>query len=161
MSPLPFRAAAFSLVEVTLALGVAAFCLVAVFGLLPVGLNSNHASIEQTVANGILSAAVADLRATPPTTPPGQTVTSKQFSIPIPANPVAGSPAVTTLYINGDGQTNEVSQSRYRLTVAFLPNSSSKTATLASLKVSWPATADPSINTAVGSAQVFVALDRN
>ena len=42
--------AAFSLVEVTLALGVAAFCLIAVFGLLPVGVNSDQTSIQQTAA---------------------------------------------------------------------------------------------------------------
>src|SRR5882724_1379565 len=35
------RAAAFSLIEVVLALGVAAFCLIAVLGLLPVGVQTN------------------------------------------------------------------------------------------------------------------------
>ena len=37
-------AAAFSLVELTLALGVAAFCLVAVFGLVPVGVQTNRSA---------------------------------------------------------------------------------------------------------------------
>jgi hypothetical protein len=59
--------AAFSLVEVTLALGVAAFCLIALFGLLPIGLKTDQSAIRQTTANGILSAIVADLRATPVT----------------------------------------------------------------------------------------------
>lgn len=56
--------AAFSLVEVTLALGVAGFCLIAILGLLPAGLNTNQNSVRQTTANGILSSIVADLRAT-------------------------------------------------------------------------------------------------
>jgi type II secretory pathway pseudopilin PulG len=57
------RAAGFSLVEVTLALGVAAFCLVAVLGLLPTSLKTQQASIQQTTANQIISTIFADLRA--------------------------------------------------------------------------------------------------
>ena len=41
-------ATAFSLVEVTLALGIAAFCLIAVFGLMPVGVQTNRNAISQT-----------------------------------------------------------------------------------------------------------------
>src|SRR5204863_2075396 len=55
--------AAFSLVEVTLALGVAAFCLIAVLGLLPTSLKTQQASIQQTTANSIISQIFADLRA--------------------------------------------------------------------------------------------------
>jgi len=49
----------FSLVEVALALAITAFCLVAVFGLLPVGLNSNQASTEQTAAANIARSIIA------------------------------------------------------------------------------------------------------
>src|SRR6266536_4051847 len=55
--------AAFSLVEVTLALGVAAFCLVAVLGLLPTSLKTQQASIQQTTANQIISTIFSALRA--------------------------------------------------------------------------------------------------
>jgi len=161
------RHAAFSLVEVTLALGVAAFCLVAVFGLLPVGLRTNQAAVEQTVANGILSAVAADLRATPPTSPPGQAVPQgspapNRFNIAIPANPVATAPAPTTLYFSAAGQpsTLQTTDSRYRLVAAFLPNgTNAKAATFVSLQVSWPAAA-PVANPS-GSVQTFIALDRN
>ena len=44
------RLRAFSLVEVTLALGVAAFCLIAVFGLMPVGVQTNRNATSQTGA---------------------------------------------------------------------------------------------------------------
>ena len=55
------RTGAFSLVEVTLALGVAAFCLIAVFGLVPVGLQTNRNATSQTAATNIIAAVVADL----------------------------------------------------------------------------------------------------
>jgi len=55
---------AFSLVELTLALGVAAFCLLAVFGLMPVGVQTNRNATSQTAAAGIMAAVVADLRGT-------------------------------------------------------------------------------------------------
>ena len=42
--------AAFSLVEVTLALGIAAICLVALFGLMPVGVQTNRSATSQTAA---------------------------------------------------------------------------------------------------------------
>ena len=54
---------AFSLVEVTLALGVAAFSLLIILGMLPVSLKTNQASTQQTNANGIISQVAADLRA--------------------------------------------------------------------------------------------------
>src|SRR5436309_7561378 len=59
------RLHAFSLVEVTLALGVAAFCLIAVFGLVPVGVQTNRNATSQTVATNILSSVVSDIRASP------------------------------------------------------------------------------------------------
>jgi len=57
--------AAFSLVEVTLALGVAAFCLIAVLGLVPVGVQTNRNATSQTFATNILSGVVSDIRASP------------------------------------------------------------------------------------------------
>ena len=57
--------AAFSLVEVTLALGIAAFCLIAVFGLVPVGVQTNRNATSQTTATNILSSVVSDIRASP------------------------------------------------------------------------------------------------
>lgn len=156
----PDPGAGFSLVEVTLALGVAAISLLAIFGLLPIGLQTNRNAIEQTAAVDVLSAVVADLRATPPTTPRGGITTSSQFRISIPSNPVTASTA-TTLYFSAEGQssTSLNPDSRYRLTVTFLPNGpGSRSATLAELKMTWPAA-----NSTVpdGSAQLFTAFDRN
>ena len=68
MSRLSRQTTAFSLVEVTLALGIMAFCLVAIFGLLPTGLNTSRDAIAQTVAANIAGAIGADLRQAPAAT---------------------------------------------------------------------------------------------
>ena len=152
-------ARAFSLVEVTLALGVAAISLLVIFSLLPIGLQTNQRSIEQTASADILSAVAADLRATPVTSPHGGATTSTQFSISIPA---AGSTGTTTLFFNSAGQsaTSQQVDSRYRMTVTFVANGSgAKTATFADLKVTWPAGA--AVANAQGSAEMFTAFDRN
>jgi type II secretory pathway pseudopilin PulG len=57
------RVHAFSLVEVTLAMGIAAFCLIAAFGLMPLGVQTNRNSTSQSAAVNIMAAVVADLRA--------------------------------------------------------------------------------------------------
>jgi len=155
-------AAAFSLVEVTMALSVCAFCLLAIFGLLPIALQSNQAAVQQTAANGILSAVAADLRVTPVAS--GSTsVTSQQFNIPIPLNPVTTSPASTSLYFTSSGQSSQTlnANSTYLLMVTFLPTSgtNARSATCANMQVTWPAQALPVF--AAGSAKMFVALDRN
>ena len=150
----------FSLVEMTLALGVAAISLVAVFGLLATGLQTNYTATEQTTSSDILAAVAADLRATPKTTPPGGAATSTQFGISIPANTVG---ATSTLYFNAQGQssTSPNAGSRYQLAITFRPNGiSSRTATFVHLRMTWPAVASPtSANT--GAAEIFTALERN
>ena len=151
----------FSLVEVTLALGVAAVSLLAIFALLPVGIKTNQVAIEQTASTDIFSAVAADLRATPVTNPRGAARTSSRFGIPIPANPVSAKTAVT-LYFTTDGQfaTSLATNSRYRITVTFLPNGTgNRTATFVDLTGTWPAAAN--IGNAGGSAEMFIALDRN
>ena len=152
---------AFSLVEVTLALGIAGFCLIAILGLLPVGMNSNQTATEQTASVGILSGIAADLRATPPTSPPGGASTSVQYSLAIPASPNGSS--AQTLFFAEDGTFSAAmnASSRYRVTVAFAPNSAARSATLVTLKATWPAVVDPVSRTPAGSATMFVALDRN
>ena len=151
--------AGFTLVEVTLALGVAAFSLLAIFSLLPIGLQINQRSVEQTASVDILSAVTADLRATPATNPRGGDAISTQFGISIP---LAGGTGTTTLFFNTAGQsaTSQQADSRYRVTVTFVSNGGgSKTATFADLKSTWPAAA--SIANARGSAEMFAAFDRN
>src|SRR5690349_17611404 len=54
---------AFSVVELTLALGIAALCLVTVFALVPIAVVTNRNATSQTIATNIAALAVADLRA--------------------------------------------------------------------------------------------------
>jgi uncharacterized protein (TIGR02598 family) len=97
-----YKSAAFSLIEVTLALGVAAFCLIAVFGLMPVVVQTNRNATSQTAATNIIAAVVADLRATPRCV-----ATSTQFQITLGTGPGCAStiaPSAATLYFNSAGQ---------------------------------------------------------
>lgn len=144
----------FSLVEVTLALGVAAFCLLAVFGLLPIGLKTQQTAIEQTAATRIVSAVASDLRTTTRTA-----TTSPLFAITIPANTASSE---STLYFDTEGRYSPAvsAKSRYRLTVTFSPNNTGgRGATFVHLLVSWPAAA--TTGNAAGIAETFLALDRN
>jgi hypothetical protein len=54
------RQAAFSLVEVVLAIGIVAFAFVGVFGLIPTGLNSFHQSIDISVCSEIAQHVIND-----------------------------------------------------------------------------------------------------
>ena len=45
---------AFSLIELTLALGIAALCLLAVMGLIPIAVQTNRNATSQTAANSII-----------------------------------------------------------------------------------------------------------
>ena len=151
---------AFSLLEITLALGGAAISLLVIFSLLPIGLQTNQRSIFQIASADILSAVAADLRATPPTNPRGNAITSTEFGISIPA---AGSPETsTTLFFNDSGQSARSLQpdSRYRVTIRFVSNGGGeKAATLTDLQVTWPA--GTAITNTQGLAEMFAAFDRN
>ena len=76
------RLRAFTLVEVALALGIAVFCLMVVFGLLNVGVATSSASFEQTVATDIVSSVAADLRTA---NPGAATVNTTVYGLAIPA----------------------------------------------------------------------------
>jgi uncharacterized protein (TIGR02598 family) len=141
------KTVAFSLVEVTLALGVAAFCLIAVFGLLPAGVQTNRNATSQTAATDIMAAVVADLRSTPKTTN-----TSTQFGITFGSN--------RTLYFDSSGQasTSLGTNSRYRFNVTWGGSTGLR---YADVKVTWPAAVDPTTTTPSGSIESFAAFDRN
>lgn len=139
----------FSLIEVVIALGVASFCLIAVFGLLPVGVQTNQNAISQTAAVGIACAVIADMRATPK-----MASTSAQFGVTFGT--------ARTLYFDNEGGFSISSNgtSRYQLNITFPPNADLPyAATFAELKVSWPARADPA--KAMGSTETFAAFDRH
>jgi hypothetical protein len=155
---------AFSLTEVTLALGVAAFCLLAVFGLIPVGVQTNRNATSQTAATNMAALVVADLRAAPKTSG-AWTGSSPLLCITLGTS--------KTLYFDSQGQCTgnlagsvtpcgdpqlPVLQNLYRATITFPATGN---LTYAQLKVTWPAAADPATTTPSGSVQMLAALDRN
>jgi uncharacterized protein (TIGR02598 family) len=139
----------FSLVEVTIALGVAALCLLAVFGLLPIGVQTNRAATAETAAGSILSSVTADLRSTPKVN-----TTSTQFAISFGT--------ATTLYFDGEGRFSSTldANSRYRVTITFPASPTGAFApTYAHLRVSWPAQA--TVGNSSGSVETLAAFDRH
>jgi uncharacterized protein (TIGR02598 family) len=150
----------FSLVEVTLALGVASIGLATIVGLLSVGTYASQRASQASAAANLFSAVATDLRATAARSRTGESVTSQQLAIVIPAAP-ANSPTVSTLYF-AENETHSASitaQTRLRLTITFMPNTAPQTATLVQLRLTWPAQASP--DNAADNAGLFLALDRN
>jgi uncharacterized protein (TIGR02598 family) len=161
MKPFLKPASAFSLVEITLALGVAAFALIAILGMLPAGLKTQQASVRETTANAIISAVVADLGAAV-RLPPGQQ--SKQFSL---KGHWAAAATPDQLYFMTDGtfitgstnQQTAPTNSVFRATVTYL-KPPTETTSLADITVSWPAQVDPTTGVPAGSVETFAAINR-
>jgi type II secretory pathway pseudopilin PulG len=171
--PLSGRAA-FSLVELTLALGVAALCLLVLLGLLPTSLKTQRASIQQTTANEIISQIYTVLRADV-RLPPGQ-ANKVCPDPPDPNQPCNWSDlhghwravaAPDTLYFTNDGKQIQLNGNppagaafRAKITYRFPP---SETTSLADIKVTWPARVDPDDPTTgvpAGSVTSLIAVNR-
>lgn len=157
------RHAGFSLVEVTLALGVASFSLLAIFAIVPVSVKINQASTRQTVANAIISQIAEDLLAAA-RLPPGQV--SKQFSLD-PNKGIKGNwdPTPQCVFFDYDGRptgTNQCtappSNAPYRVTLTYR-QPPVDTTSLADVKVTWPA-AQSDVSKVAGSVEMFIAINR-
>jgi Tfp pilus assembly protein PilV len=157
-------ASGFSLVEITLAIGVAAFCLLTVLGLLAVGLQTQQASIQQTTANQILSQVAASLRAAV-RYPPGLAQQLQDPDKTLHGHWLqAGTP--DTLYYTNEGiQTGGISPGAppadavFRLTLTYLLPPTDTTS-MANIEVTWPAQVDPTTGTPAGKVQTFIAVNR-
>ena len=136
-------AAAFSLVELTLALGIAAFCLIAVFGLVPVGVQTNRNATSQTAATNILSSVISDLRATTGL----QTVPSTRYQInrtKLSSTTVCFDAQAAWIPPSLPGNQPCPANSRYRLYVKMANNPDGVVyPNYADLKVVWPAAVNP------------------
>ena len=164
----------FSLVEVTLALGMVVFCLVTIMGLLALGITSAHAAAVQTSAANILTAVAADLESTPDPLPKGASAqTSPLYGITLPkaanVTPTITSPLpapTATIYIGEDGQVvTSANSAYYRLSVWTTASNTGTGAapirqeTLVRLLISWPALAPYAAPQ--GSLDNVIALNRN
>ena len=152
--------AAFSLVELTLAIGIIAFCLLALIALLPVAAKTNRTAVQQTTANSILTAIINDFHSTQK----GAGNSSKQYKALFPN----GSQRTGYLYFSNEGSTGQksdqpTSATTFYATITYMDppaGSGSKTATLFNVKVSWPYRGNTS-GTPEGSVETFLSLDRN
>lgn len=153
---------AFSLVEVTLALGIAAFCLIAIFGMIPAGLNSNKDSLRETAAASLIAAIVSDLRVTPAS---AAAANSPLYNISFPA---AGSSATTAFFLGDDGSLAALggpgAAPNFRAAVV-INTPTNRSASTARILITWPAPANPSASglptNYSGSFGTVVGLDRN
>jgi type II secretory pathway component PulJ len=154
---------AFSLAEVTLALGVAALALIGVMGMLPVGLKVQQASATQTKANAVMSAVIDDLRADV-RLPPGQATKAEGSWANLHGHWLAVSVPDTLYFTNDADQTGSVNQNpapadavfRATITYLFPPTA---TTSIAKITVSWPA-AQSDLTKVAGSIDMFAAVNR-
>jgi len=172
VKPLGCHTAGFSLVEVTLALGVAAISLLALMALLPVASKTQQTGVQQTTANQIISQINSILRADI-SLPPGQA----NKICPDPPDPnepcnwgnLHGhwlqQAAPDTMYFTNEGwQTGSINGSppadavfRAKITYRLPP---SDTTSLADIAVSWPAAVDPA-NGGVPAGYVITTIAVN
>jgi type II secretory pathway pseudopilin PulG len=166
--------AGFTLVEVTLALGVAAICLIPLIGLLPTSLRTQQSSIQQTTANQILSQLSSFLRADV-RLPPGQA--SKACpDPPDPNEPCDWSnlnghwrnvATPDTMYFTNEAKpTGTVTQpnnvpadAAFRAKITYM-TPPTQTTSLASIRVTWPAAIDPDSGMPAGSVTSLLAVNR-
>jgi type II secretory pathway pseudopilin PulG len=172
----PPEAAGFSLVEVTLALGVAAFCLIALLGLLPTGVKTQQNSIQQTTANQILSQIGSFLRAD--VRLPSGLYRQVCPNPPDPGDPcnwdalhghwaTVGQPPDSLYFTQAGKQTGNVNGSPpadavFRAKITYNPVPPTGGTSVANVVVSWPAPVDPDQPGSVpaGSVKALLAVNR-
>jgi uncharacterized protein (TIGR02598 family) len=158
------RKLAFSLVELTVALAVASFCIFVIFALLPIGIATNQNSIDQTVAANLTSSIVADLRGVPNN---GKASSSPRYGVSIPA-PGSASQS-TSILLTPDSSTNSLTNpsapATFRATITVNPPSTGRSASTARILITWPALADQNLSLPPshysGSFVSVVGIDRN
>jgi len=157
------KAVAFSLVEVTLALGVAAFSLLLLFGLLPVALKAQQASIHQTTANKILSEIVSDMRAAVRIHGNGNG-NSGNFLLHLP--PTSGNPwqpsmqLPSTAYFTNEGNYQQgLAGSVFTANVYYRATNAANTTALTHIIVSWPSQ-QTDLTMVAGSVETVININR-
>jgi uncharacterized protein (TIGR02598 family) len=157
---------AFSLVELVLALGVAAFAMTAILGMLPAGLKTQQAGVQQTTANQIISEILADLRADV-RLPPGQASKESTQGFGLSGHWAAVATPDTLYFTNQAKQTGSVNASppptdavfRAKI-IYYAPPTPGYTTSLADITVSWPAQVDPTTGVPAGKVETFIAVNR-
>jgi uncharacterized protein (TIGR02598 family) len=145
----PTGTQAFSLVEVTLALGIISFGLIAIMGLVPKGLGIVKESADEAAALNILSAVSSDLQCVG-----SNTTDSACYEIPV------DSVNSGKKYFDGDGnwlRDGAVSSDAVYVLSWTIQARSLKGPPSASLSIAWPAEATQPL----GSVDCVLVLPRN
>lgn len=144
------ESAAFSLVKVTLGLGIVGFCVVAVLGLLAASLKTQQANISQTTADQIISQifceAESGFRHWTAVSMPDTLFFSNE------AQPIGGPYSGTT-----DPPAPAGAVFRAKITYLQPPNASTSAA---NVRVSWPAQVIPATDVPAGQVETFIAVNR-
>lgn len=127
---------AFTLVEVILAVGVAAFCLLPIIAMIQLGLSRARDSVSETQAIAIMNGVITERRSLNPS----------NSSIIYPLPPLSPTPVNTngTFGIDADGLSTgaTLTNAIYRVDYAITsPGTNSRGPWITSVKVSWPANA--------------------
>jgi len=138
----PFRkSSGFSLVEVVLALGIAVFVLLAITGMLPVGLKLVGDSQDESKAVNVLSAVAADRLSS------SSSVVSAIYNLPALGNSSVGSSNSFGVKETGQYVGTDWAQARYRVSYIIRPKDPSRLDPwLITLRVAWPAASTNSLN---------------
>jgi uncharacterized protein (TIGR02598 family) len=159
----------FSLAECALALGVAGFALVAVMGMLPVGLKIQQASVQQTTANEIMAAILNDLRADA-VLPPGLASKETDSGFGLHGHWLAVDKPSWLFFTNEGSQTGSAVNNtttppaappdavfRAKITYLFPPTA---TTSVADVVINWPAQVDPTTGLPAGLVETYIAVNR-
>lgn len=135
---------AFSLIEVVLAIGIVSFAFLTLLALVPIGLNSEKTTVNETSAVNLMNSVVTDLAATPlvnsgsPTT----NTSSVRFGFTLPVT--VTSPTSITAYITENQQPTNAASAQYRVVMHYYPanmGSGTYAPPAVLIQISWPAEA--------------------
>lgn len=140
----------FSLIEVTIALGITAFCLVPIIGMLPVGLRSLKNSTEQAAAAAIVNQIAITIRNA--SSENGQDFVGyfagdAQTGKIVSYKAGSGSASLNLGMLALSGSPTAISfDQRFKTQVTILPPSAADPLGTAIISVAWPAASNPTWN---------------
>jgi uncharacterized protein (TIGR02598 family) len=142
----------FTLVEIVIALGVAAFCLVAMLGLIPTGLKSVRNSVTDTAATEALAAVAADLR----DIQPGSNA-SPNYNIALPT--ALGLTNSTNFFLTQAAALTTSNDLSAQFGVITTLSNSTTFLTTARIQIYWPAIAP--VTNAQGTVETVISFNRD
>lgn len=146
----------FSLVELALAIGIVAFCLVALLGVIPAGLRSQKMSVRTVTAADILTAISADMEISP-----SDSAESPLFGIHVPIAGEKSTPQYLLFDENG-ALADSKKRAVYRAEIVWMPEKSGQLASrLTNIRVAWPANGEVRSQNIQHFTETITAFNKN